>query len=167
LDAGEQVVSRSSTSANNLSTTFTVPRTARNGTTRMRVSMKWNSANTSCETFSYGEVEDYNVVVSGGAAKQIEKFVIGDEDLSELQVFPNPANDKLQLELPNLAWFENATILMVDMQGKTWKNEVLSSPNNDLEKTEIKVDNLPNGLYNLIIFSENSKISKKVLILHP
>ena len=129
--------------------------------------MKWNSANTSCETFSYGEVEDYNVVVSGGAAKQIEKFVIGDEDLSELQVFPNPANDKLQLELPNLAWFENATILMVDMQGKTWKNEVLSSPNNDLEKTEIKVDNLPNGLYNLIIFSENSKISKKVLILHP
>jgi hypothetical protein len=167
LDAGEQVVSRSSTSANNLSTTFRVPTTARNGTTRMRVSMKWNSANTSCETFSYGEVEDYNVVVSGGAAKQIEKFVDNDEDLSALQVFPNPANDKLQLELPNIAWFENATLLMVDMQGKTWKNEILSSPNNDLEKAELKVDNLPNGLYNIIIFSEKSRISKKILILHP
>jgi hypothetical protein len=129
--------------------------------------MKWNSANTSCETFSYGEVEDYNVVVSGGAAKQIEKFVDNEEDLSDLQIFPNPANDKLRLELPNIAWFENATVLMVDMQGKTWKNEILSSPNNDLEKAELKVDNLPNGLYNIIIFSEKSKISKKVLILHP
>ena len=166
-DAGEQIVSRSSTSANNLSTSFTVPATALKGTTRMRVSMKWNSANTSCETFSYGEVEDYNVVVSGGSAKQIAKFETKEEDLSELQVYPNPANDRLQLEMPNLAWFENATVLVVDMQGKTWKNEILTSPNNDLERAELKVENLPNGLYNLIIFSEKSKISKKVLILHP
>ncbi len=31
------------------------------GTTRMRVSMKYNAAQTACETFSYGEVEDYTV----------------------------------------------------------------------------------------------------------
>jgi len=31
------------------------------GTTRMRVSMKYNGAQTECETFSYGEVEDYTV----------------------------------------------------------------------------------------------------------
>ncbi|NJO92529.1 MAG: hypothetical protein HC831_28860 [Chloroflexia bacterium] len=31
------------------------------GTTRMRVSMKYNGAQTQCETFSYGEVEDYTV----------------------------------------------------------------------------------------------------------
>ena len=168
LDAGEQVVSRSSTSAANLSTTFTVPTTARNGTTRMRVSMKWNSNNTSCETFSYGEVEDYNVVVSGGTARQSESEIKNEiVDLSELQIFPNPANNVLSLELPNLAWFQNSTIMLVDMQGKTWKNETLSTPNNELEKAEIRVDNLPNGLYNLIIFSGDSKMSKKVVILHP
>ncbi|HLP47962.1 MAG TPA: GEVED domain-containing protein [Candidatus Kapabacteria bacterium] len=29
----------------------------------MRVSVKRNSAQTSCEVFSYGEVEDYTVVI--------------------------------------------------------------------------------------------------------
>ncbi|OFY08928.1 MAG: hypothetical protein A2W99_01465, partial [Bacteroidetes bacterium GWF2_33_16] len=40
--------------------TLVVPSTA-SGTTRMRVSMKYNAAQTACETFSYGEVEDYTV----------------------------------------------------------------------------------------------------------
>jgi hypothetical protein len=42
---------------------FTVPTAALNGATRLRVSMKWNAAPTSCETFSYGEVEDYTLNV--------------------------------------------------------------------------------------------------------
>jgi len=40
--------------------TITVDASA-SGTTRMRVSMKYNGAQTVCETFSYGEVEDYTV----------------------------------------------------------------------------------------------------------
>jgi len=57
-DAGEEVFAGigSSTVSGNL----TVSSTA-NGTTRMRVSMKWNGDPTSCESFSYGEVEDYTV----------------------------------------------------------------------------------------------------------
>src|SRR5690606_39532515 len=39
--------------------------TATNGATRMRVSMKYNGIPTACETFSYGEVEDYTVVIGG------------------------------------------------------------------------------------------------------
>jgi Zn-dependent metalloprotease len=46
-----------------VSGSFTVPTAALNGATRMRVSMKWNAAPTSCETFSYGEVEDYTLNV--------------------------------------------------------------------------------------------------------
>jgi hypothetical protein len=42
-----------------LTSTFTVPTSALAGTTRMRVSMKYNAAQTACETFAYGEVEDY------------------------------------------------------------------------------------------------------------
>lgn len=36
------------------------------GDRRMRVSMKYNGAQTSCETFSYGEVEDYTVNIGTG-----------------------------------------------------------------------------------------------------
>jgi hypothetical protein len=46
-----------------LSGSVTIPTTALAGTTRMRVSMKWGSAPSPCESFSYGEVEDYRVAI--------------------------------------------------------------------------------------------------------
>jgi hypothetical protein len=44
---------------------FTVPTLEFNGNTRMRVSMKYNDYNSYCDTFTYGEVEDYFVNISG------------------------------------------------------------------------------------------------------
>ncbi len=58
-DSGEEVFSGVGSSA--VSGSFTVSSGATTGATRMRVSMKWDAAQTSCETFSYGEVEDYTV----------------------------------------------------------------------------------------------------------
>lgn len=46
-----------------LSGSITVPTTALSGPTRMRVSMKYGYWPTSCETFSYGEVEDHAVTI--------------------------------------------------------------------------------------------------------
>ena len=43
--------------------TITIPASARDVTTRMRVSMKWGSAPEACETFDHGEVEDYPVLI--------------------------------------------------------------------------------------------------------
>jgi trimeric autotransporter adhesin len=65
-DSGELVWSRSASTTTPVSGTFTVPSTATLGATRMRVSMKWNGIPTSCETFSYGEVEDYTVNITAG-----------------------------------------------------------------------------------------------------
>ena len=59
FETSEKVASGSSSSSGNLSSTFTVPTTASAGNTRMRVQMKYGSTSTACETFSYGEVEDY------------------------------------------------------------------------------------------------------------
>jgi hypothetical protein len=42
---------------------ITVPQSASNGTTRMRISMKRGGRSTPCETFTYGEVEDYAVQI--------------------------------------------------------------------------------------------------------
>jgi PKD repeat protein len=59
LDAGENVFAPASSNAP-VSGSFTVASNA-SGTTRMRVSMKYNAVPTPCELFSYGEVEDYSV----------------------------------------------------------------------------------------------------------
>ncbi|XLS29390.1 M4 family metallopeptidase [Flavobacteriaceae bacterium M23B6Z8] len=67
-DAGELVYSRAATTATPVSGSFTVPTTATDGATRMRVSMKYNGIPTSCETFTYGEVEDYTVTIGGSGA---------------------------------------------------------------------------------------------------
>jgi chitodextrinase len=64
-DSGEQVWTRSATQATPVSGSFTVPSSAVEGNTRMRVSMKYNGIPTSCESFQYGEVEDYTVNITG------------------------------------------------------------------------------------------------------
>ena len=65
-DAGEQVWSQAATQTTPVSGSFTVPAGTVVGTTRMRVSMKYNSIPTACETFQYGEVEDYTVNLGAG-----------------------------------------------------------------------------------------------------
>jgi PKD repeat protein len=68
-DAGEEVFSGSGSST--VSGSFTVA-SGVDIVTRMRVSMKYSGAPTSCETFTYGEVEDYTVDISGGAPQPPE-----------------------------------------------------------------------------------------------
>jgi hypothetical protein len=65
-DAGEQIFSKAASQTSPVSGSFTVPSTAADGATRLRVSMKYNGIPTSCETFSYGEVEDYTVNIVAG-----------------------------------------------------------------------------------------------------
>ncbi|MCK0108346.1 DUF5011 domain-containing protein [Flavobacteriaceae bacterium S0825] len=64
-DAGEQVWTQSATKNTPVSGSFTVPSSAVENTTTMRVSMKYNGIPTSCETFTYGEVEDYTIIIEG------------------------------------------------------------------------------------------------------
>lgn len=48
----------------------TIPEDAVNGNTRMRVAMRYNGVPNYCESFSYGEVEDYSVFIVGGNETQ-------------------------------------------------------------------------------------------------
>ncbi|WP_062057134.1 M14 family zinc carboxypeptidase [Aquimarina longa] len=65
-DSGELVWSKAASKTTPVSGSFTVPSGAKSGKTRMRVSMKYNGIPTACESFEYGEVEDYSVVIGGG-----------------------------------------------------------------------------------------------------
>ena len=70
-DAGELVWSKAPSTNTPNSGAFSVPSGTSGTSVRMRVSMKYNGIPTSCETFTYGEVEDYTVnLVTGGGDTQ-------------------------------------------------------------------------------------------------
>ncbi|TGV04606.1 choice-of-anchor D domain-containing protein [Flavivirga rizhaonensis] len=70
-DPGEQVWSQAASQTTPVSGSFTIPGTATTGNTRMRVSMKYNGIPTSCESFAFGEVEDYTVNIVAPSAPEI------------------------------------------------------------------------------------------------
>ena len=99
-DTGETVVSAAaSTSAAARTGSFKVPTTAKNGTTRMRVVMSDASATTSCGSYSYGETEDYSVVIGGGSGTIAAFGAAKASGVASLSLYPNPATTALQLEL--------------------------------------------------------------------
>ncbi len=67
-DLNENVYSASSSSTVN--GTITIPAETAETITRMRISMKYGGSATPCETFTYGEVEDYTVIISEGLPPQ-------------------------------------------------------------------------------------------------
>ncbi len=70
-DAGELVWSKAASTDTPNSGSFTVPSGTSATSTRMRVSMKYNDIPDPCETFTWGEVEDYTVnLTSGGGDTQ-------------------------------------------------------------------------------------------------
>jgi hypothetical protein len=75
LDAGEQMLASEATLAFTFNGSLTIPSTALNGTTRMRV-RAWDPFNpcvaTPCNQCAFGETEDYSLVISGGVDPFIE-----------------------------------------------------------------------------------------------
>jgi hypothetical protein len=78
-----------------VSTTFTVPTTALNGPTRMRIQMQYGAYETnSCADYTYGGVQDYTVNING-AALTLGAPVEGSSNLTGTKLYPNPAQDNL------------------------------------------------------------------------
>lgn len=119
FSATELLVSGSSRSANLLSATLNIPSTALTGQTRMRVSMKYNSAQTPCESFPFGEVEDYTVNIvnslNAGPATFSEGTdfaqVLGnDPAIQQVELYPNPAEDIVFLRITGLDTTESVKV---------------------------------------------------------
>ncbi len=67
-DAGETVWTKSASKTTPVSGSFTVPNTALNGETRMRVILRYNTIPSSCGSYDYGETEDYTVNITEAVA---------------------------------------------------------------------------------------------------
>ncbi|OAD91147.1 hypothetical protein A7A78_04875 [Aequorivita soesokkakensis] len=149
FDSNELMVNRNSTSSGTLSSSFTVPTSALSGPTRMRVSMKYSSSQSACETFSYGEVEDYTVNIGTNPVQGIDG---GNNSLSnaEMTLYPNPAKHTLNISL-------------IDAAGKDYViyNTVGQVVGKGAYTENVDVSSLQSGIYIIEVNTENNKLMKR------
>ncbi|WBX71258.1 GEVED domain-containing protein [Tenacibaculum retecalamus] len=156
----EKVVSGSSSSANNLTATVAVPSNATLGQTRMRVSMKYNAAQTACETFADGEVEDYTVNITATTSNfnvvfgDVDAQNLGNESSINLMAYPNPSVDFIQVKLASKA--KNMTYKIVNAIGRVVQKGKLNSSN-------IDVTNLTTGMYVLEVNDGQKSLTTKLM----
>ena len=161
FEESEKVTSGSSSSAANLTATISIPSSANTGQTRMRVSMKYNSAQTACETFSDGEVEDYTVNITNATTNYttFSKTTSGDELGNESKafdftVYPNPVKGNvLNIHLNDA---RDVNFAITNLLGQTLKRGVLT-------KQPIDVRPLRKGIYMLEITDGQKSVVKKFI----
>lgn len=146
-DAGEQVVSIGATTSSSVSGTISIPSSANLGATRMRVIMKYNASPTSCETFTYGQVEDYTVNITSSGKDESTKFSV-----SQIELYPNPTTAVLNITSVS----EKATYNVYSLVGQTvLKGRISNNP--------IDVSTLPSGNY-MIEISDEENVTRKQFI---
>ncbi len=148
LDSGEQVVNVTRTTATPIARSFTVPTTALLGTTRMRVSMKYNASPTSCETFADGEVEDYTVNINATARDEVAS-----NNIVAFNLFPNPVKGDV-LNISNLDL--DSTYRIFNMMGQELGRGVI-------ENESINVGSLASGTYLIEVSNANGSTSKRFI----
>jgi hypothetical protein len=158
FEANEEMVSGSSSSSATLSSTFTVPTTALSGLTRMRVSMKYNAAQTACETFAYGEVEDYTVnigtpAIAGFAAVQTGLSIGNEDSISDIVMYPNPTENILYVRMMDN---REGTYRLVNLVGQQVDAGTLT-------ENGINVSKLGIGVY-IIEVNDGQKTSSKKFV---
>ncbi len=156
-DAGEKVATGVSTTA--LSKNFTIPLTALSGTTRMRVQMGYKfNASGSCAVFTFGEVEDYSVIISGGASFRISS---SEEELNPkiadeyTVIYPNPTNSKMNVRVNESN--VGSSYIITDQLGKIVMLGKLKA-----ENSVIELANLSPGIY---LFSVGNKMRQTLKVI--
>ena len=131
-----------------------IPLNVNNGSTRMRVSMKWNVPANDCSVFNFGEVEDYTVNISGGTGSLIGFFPNNilsstvDRGLN-VKAYPNPVEHLLIVDYTTSK--DGAMNLSIsNIQGitvleKKW--EALTGG----DRYILDVSTLPSGTYSLFL----------------
>ncbi len=155
-DAGETAFTQAPTQATSINGTITVPSGASQGPTRMRVSLKYNAAQTACESFNFGEVEDYIVNVTSN----INGFGLADTNGSindtanfEFSIFPNPVTSG-ELNV-RVAGGKAQKLIIYNALGQIVRKGAF------IEK--VNVSNLDAGVYILEIEIEGKVLNKRFI----
>jgi len=158
FEAGELVYDSNTASTTAVSGSFTIPGTALTGSTRMRISMKYiggfgGTAQTACESFQYGEVEDYCVFID--EISNVDLLEIG-----TVLMYPNPANSDLFIDLSQADIdINNLSFEIIDMSGRLVVTAALRATNE-----RINVRSLAPGAYNLSLLQNGARIATRQFV---
>jgi chitodextrinase len=147
LDSGERVFSRAATRTTPVSGSFTIPATATLGSTRMRVSMKYNAIPTACEIFPFGQVEDYTINIAS-AVREEENT----EQALSISLYPNPVSG----DLLYISEIEEADYRIYNLLGQ-------DVGRGKIENNSIFISNLQSGTYLLEVNSKGNSAVKKFI----
>ena len=158
LDAGEQVAYVIVAAGWSNVFNFTVPTSATTGSVKMRVRSSYQPNDGTiapCGVTTYGEVEDYSVVIQSSG--------VGIEDLNALnavQLFPNPVSEELIIDLSAVSG-EEVTIELFDLFGKL----IATSSNQNGSSVTIAMNSFANGMYQVKLSSGEAQITKRIIKL--
>jgi chitodextrinase len=149
LDTGEKVFTKTASTTTPVTGTITIPTTATLGATRMRVQMKYNAIPTSCESFSYGQVEDYTVNIMSTA--RIDESA--SNNTLSFYLYPNPVNGEI-LNISNLE--KSSSYRIFNLMGQELGKGTI-------ENDSINVGSLSAGTYLIEVSNENGTTSKRFI----
>ncbi|MEN0003876.1 MAG: S8 family serine peptidase [Bacteroidota bacterium] len=161
-----------------------VPNTALLGTTRMRVAMKYGASPPACDNFGYGEVEDFNILITtanGSIARAPEQsnqllgttftdtaLEIGNADAPTEQasaltisMYPNPANDRIFLALDK-AIGEAITFSFYNKLGQLIHQE--NAPRIEQPTHALDISGLSPGIYSIVIRVEDRYWTERLVV---
>ena len=155
-DAGELAYTRAATTSSTVTGSFTVPSNVSDGYARMRVSMKYNGIPSACESFAYGEVEDYEVLLSSSA--RLNKLDVE----SSMSLFPNPAQGRLQLRLVS-SDREPVQVNMMNLQGQVIFSKQYELTQNE-NLIELDLSRFAKGVYMVRVQGAAIDLTERLVI---
>gem|GEM_PF-2044288 len=161
-NSGETVVTGYTTGTGGGTANITIPTTAKNGATRMRIQMHYGSQVTNpCSTFDYGEVEDYTLNISGGsgfAAVASASQSATANKMANIIVTPNPVTRGNATVTYNLASNGVAALKVLDLSGRTMQTIQFGNQSAGTHTYNLSsLSKLASGNY-IIVLEQNARV---------
>lgn len=159
-DAGELAFDPGYASNNSITGTLKTPAFSYAGSSRMRVLMKAKNATNGppspCESFDFGQIEDYCVLLEPGTSAATQPLPGG-----ELKIFPQPAYTAVTLEWPAAAG-QTAQVQVWNLAGQLVLSQSVDSGQHGIQ---LVVSDWQPGIYRISLQTELGIWQEKLIKL--
>jgi hypothetical protein len=136
---------------------FTIPSNVPSGQVRMRVVMRWDQSVGACDEYTWGETEDYSLLIGSGSPLGGNEVVenrshfesVNDIADVVLKLWPNPASDRINLQY-QLSQNSDVDIILLHTNGSLIERHRMAQVEGSHYWTT-DVSDLPAGGYMIIV----------------